>query len=141
MRFDASGSSGEPHVVAEINVTPLTDIFLVLLVIFMVTSTALVRQGESVDLPGASGGRPLEAGIEITATADGRIEVDGEPADMQTLAALLRARIGDQRQPPVIVRGDRAVSLERLVQILTAARTAGAARVAIATRPEGSEGS
>ncbi len=73
------GDGGGGDIVAEINVTPLTDIFLVLLIIFMVTSTALTQQGTKVNLPRAGAGGAEPSGVMITATADHRIELNGKP--------------------------------------------------------------
>lgn len=122
-------------IVAEINVTPLTDLFLVLLIIFMVTSTALVQQGTNVQLPRAASGESTSPGVVVTATADGRVEVDGTAVPWPELESHLRAALTRRGQSSVVLQGDRSVVLERAVQILTLARQAGAERVSIATVP------
>ncbi len=129
---DSGGGDGD--IVAEINVTPLTDIFLVLLIIFMVTSTALTQQGTKVNLPRAAAGGADPSGIVVTATADHRIELNGKPVAMDNLAAALQAALqsGDHS---VILQGDRNVVLEQAVQIMTIAKEAGAEKIAIATAP------
>jgi biopolymer transport protein ExbD len=130
-----SEEGGEGSIVAEINVTPLTDIFLVLLIIFMVTSTALTQQGTKVNLPraGAGGGDP--SGIMVTATADQRIEVNGKPVAMDGLRAALAEALQKTPEHNVILQGDRAVILEQAVQIMTVAKEAGAEKISIATAP------
>ncbi len=129
---DSGGGDGD--IVAEINVTPLTDIFLVLLIIFMVTSTALTQQGTKVNLPRAAAGGADPSGVIVTATADHRIELNGKPVAMDNLAAALQAAFqsGDHS---VILQGDRNVVLEQAVQIMTIAKEAGAEKIAIATAP------
>src|SRR6185295_3638953 len=77
--------SGDGDIVAEINVTPLTDICLVLLIIFMVTSTALTQQGTKVNLPRAGAGGAEPSGVMITATADHRIELNGKALALDDL--------------------------------------------------------
>lgn len=123
-------------IVAEINVTPLTDIFLVLLIIFMVTSTALVQQGTKVNLPRAGTGGSEIAGIVLTATADRRVEINGKAVSMQELPEVLKAALLASDDRSVVLQGDRAVVLEQAVQLLNLAKEAGAERVAIATAPE-----
>jgi biopolymer transport protein ExbD len=132
---DAEGDPAAAGIVAEINVTPLTDIFLVLLIIFMVTSTALTQQGTKVNLPraGAAGAEP--SGIIVTATADRRVELNGKPVPMDGLRAALEATFQKGLERNVILQGDRSVVLEQAVQIMTIAKEAGADKIAIATAP------
>lgn len=132
---DLDGERDEGDIVAEINVTPLTDIFLVLLIIFMVTSTALTQQGTKVNLPRAGAGGAEPSGVMVTATADHRVEVDGTAVAMDGLRAALQAALQKNPEHSVILRGDRDVVLEQAVQIMTIAKEAGAERIAIATAP------
>ena len=131
--FEGEAQSGD--IVAEINVTPLTDIFLVLLIIFMVTSTALTQQGTKVNLPRAAAGSSEPSGIVITATADHRIELNGKPVPMENLGAALAAAFTNGSEHSVILQGDRNVVLEQAVQIMTVAKEAGAEKISIATAP------
>ena len=127
--------SGDGDIVAEINVTPLTDIFLVLLIIFMVTSTALTQQGTKVNLPRAAAGGAEPSGLIVTVTADHRIELNGKPLPMESLRAALEATFQKGGERSVILQGDRNVVLEQAVQIMTVAKEAGAEKIAIATAP------
>ena len=130
---DPHGGAGD--IVAEINVTPLTDIFLVLLIIFMVTSTALTQQGTKVNLPRAGAGNAEPSGVIVTATADSRIELNGKPVVMEGLRDALQATFEKGSERNVILQGDRSVVLEQAVQIMTIAKEAGADKIAIATAP------
>ncbi len=132
-RTDVEGD--DAAIVAEINVTPLTDIFLVLLIIFMVTSTALTNQGSKVDLPRADTGAGEATGVVVTATAEGRLEVDGRSIKMDELGGALTTAFQHGTSRNVILRGDRTLVLEQAVQIMTAAKAAGAEKIAIATAP------
>jgi biopolymer transport protein TolR len=133
VRTDVEGD--DAAIVAEINVTPLTDIFLVLLIIFMVTSTALTNQGSKVDLPHADAAAGEATGVVVTATAEGRLEVDGRSLKIDELSGVLSAAFQRGTSRSVVLRGDRALVLEQAVQIMTAAKAAGADKIAIATAP------
>ena len=64
-------------IVAEINITPLTDIFLVLLIIFMVTTSVISSQGKNVDLPSSAVASQTPAGVTVTLTAEDEVAIDG----------------------------------------------------------------
>ena len=135
MSFNLADGEERDDLVAEINVTPLTDIFLVLLIIFMVTSTALTQQGPQVNLPKAKGAVAASAGIVITATADRQIAIDGKTVPREQLEDALRQALNAASERSVVLRGDREVILEDAVEIMTIAKSAGADRIAIATEP------
>jgi biopolymer transport protein ExbD len=135
-RLLTDGDDGDA-IVAEINVTPLTDIFLVLLIIFMVTSSAMMQQGSKVSLPSAESGNPETTGLTITATADHKIELNGVTVERSQLRDELAKALASREDKGVILRGDRTIILEDAVQLMGIAREAGAARLAIATAPPG----
>jgi biopolymer transport protein ExbD len=133
-----SRTGGEPtgdDVVAEINITPLTDVFLVLLIIFMVTSTALLQSGLNVNLPRSRAAATQADGVTITLAADGQVAVDDEPTDLTGLDQRLRAAFARGAGRAVTIRGDERVVLGRLVEIMDIARRSGAEKIGVATRP------
>ncbi|MCC6849573.1 MAG: biopolymer transporter ExbD [Deltaproteobacteria bacterium] len=132
-----SDGGDDEAIVAEINVTPLTDIFLVLLIIFMVTSTAMMQQGSKVSLPSSQSGSPETTGLTITATADHTIELNGVTIERARLRDELAKALAAREDKGVILRGDRTIILEDAVQLMAIAREAGADRLAIATAPPG----
>jgi biopolymer transport protein ExbD len=136
-RLLSDGDGDGEAIVAEINVTPLTDIFLVLLIIFMVTSSALMQQGSKVSLPSAESGSPETAGLTLTATADRTLELNGVVVERDALRDTLAKALAEREDKAVILRGDRTIILEDAVQLMTIAREAGADRLAIATTPAG----
>jgi len=136
-RLLSDGDDGGDAIVAEINVTPLTDIFLVLLIIFMVTSTAMMQQGSKVSLPSAQSGSPESAGLTLTATADHTLELNGVAVARDKLPDVLSKALAAREDKAVILRGDRTIILEDAVQLMTIAREAGAEKLAIATTPPG----
>jgi biopolymer transport protein ExbD len=121
-------------IMAEINITPLTDIFLVLLIIFMVTSVAMVQSGAEIDLPQVQETESEPRQIVITVTPQKEIFVNNNPATLETLESMLRPLIEAQKDIPVILEGDKAVLLGETVKILSMAQRAGATQIAIAAQ-------
>jgi biopolymer transport protein ExbD len=129
---DDEGGEG---IVAEINITPLTDIFLVLLIIFMVTTSVISNQGKEVDLPNSAVASTTPTGVSVTVTSDGGIEVDGKAVSKEALPEALKAALDKAREKIVILRGDKKVLLGQAVNILDVAQQAGAKGIALATKP------
>ncbi len=129
------GEADHDEVVAEINVTPLTDIFLVLLIIFMVTSTTLMQAGLNVNLPRSRTATSQAQGVTITASADGTLYVEDRPATLAELGGVLQAAFAKGHDRIVTIRGDEQVVLRTLVQIMDISRRAGAEKIGVATRP------
>lgn len=130
------GGDGEA-IVAEINITPLTDIFLVLLIIFMITSSAMIESGPQVDLPEAGVTSTETKGVTVTVDAAENIFVNGTATPRDQLAAGLREAVAQSDVKRVVLQGDKEVLLGDVVFILDEARSAGATEVAIAaTRRE-----
>jgi len=133
---------GEGGLFADINITPLTDIFLVLLIIFMVTTTAIAEAGAEkggfkVTLPKAGkGDAAAPRDLAVAILADGRIVVGGAVVE----EAELRRRLGaaHERNPDllVLVQADEGVLHGRVVSVMDLARQVGLTRIAIATRGE-----
>jgi biopolymer transport protein ExbD len=122
------------EVVAEINVTPLTDIFLVLLIIFMVTTTVIKEEGKNIDLPDAEvAEETTPEGVTVTMDADGRITVNEVVAEPDQIQKLLELALADAKDKIVILRGDQRVLLGEAVNILDLAQKAGAKGIAIST--------
>ena len=123
------------QIVAEINITPLTDVFLVLLIIFMVTTSVIHAQGKQVDLPEAAVADTTPSGVTVTVTERGEIQVEGDVVRPEQLAGILKQRLDGSREKLVILRGDRRVLLGTAVNILDVAQQAGARGIALATKP------
>lgn len=125
---------GHDEVVAEINITPLTDIFLVLLIIFMVTSTTLMQAGLNVNLPRSRTASSQAQGVTVTAAADGALYVNDRPTTLPDLGRALQAAFAAGRDRIVTIRGDEQIVLRMLVQIMDISRRAGAEKIGVATR-------
>jgi len=119
-------------IVSEINITPLTDIFLVLLIIFMVTSAAMVESGAKIALPQVdeTSNQPRE--ITVTVTPNDEIFVNSQPVSYDDIEQTLRSLVSAKPDLPVVLEGDKEVLFGNAVKILSLAQKAGAASVAIA---------
>jgi biopolymer transport protein ExbD len=128
------GSSG--GVFAEINITPLTDIFLVLLIIFMVTTSVTIESAAHVDLPKAE--QPAQTdkpkGIVVTYTEAHQVFVNEKNVAEQELEPTLRDALNKSEDKIVIFQGDPKVILGDMVRILDIAKKAGATAIAIAAQ-------
>jgi biopolymer transport protein ExbD len=132
MAFAKLPASGRSHILAEINITPLTDIFLVLLIIFMVTSVALVDTGAKVMLPEVDSTQSAPREITVTVTPLHEIYVNADQVSLDALEGTLKSLLATRPDVPVVLQGDREVLLGDAVKILSAAQRAGATQVAIA---------
>lgn len=132
MAFDA-GSRGS---MSQINVTPLVDVMLVLLVIFMVTAPIL-QQGVKVELPHADVGTLTgeENQIVISIVRAGEVFVDEDVVSGDELIPLLRSRAAEKQdsQPPIYIRADRRLSYGEVMRVMAEIHEAGFRRVGLVT--------
>jgi biopolymer transport protein ExbD len=135
---------GNEQVVAEINITPLTDVFLVLLIIFMVTSTALVesevasRAGMKVVLPKANAAGPVSqrhSDPVLTVTKGNELYLGSHKVDAGSLESEIRKALAEVGSETLLIRGDKSVLLGAAVDIMSTAKKAGASHIAILTAP------
>jgi biopolymer transport protein ExbD len=133
----ASAGPRRGAIIEGINVTPLVDIMLVLLVIFIVTAKLVVTPGVPIDLPAASQSEALQIVLAVNVPASGPLTVDGAPVDNAGLAARVRAVLARDRGARAVIQADRAVPHGRVMEVLDTIKAAGLARVAFgAVRPE-----
>jgi biopolymer transport protein ExbD len=133
----AGFSSHKPTApITGINVTPLVDITLVLLIVFMVTAKLVVSRALPIDLPPAATGGELQTIFSVSLAKDGRITVDGAPAaDGDALLRLARsARVKDP-ELRALVQADGDVPHRRVIAALDVLRQAGIDRVAFGVMP------
>ena len=134
MAFDQSSSSDSS--ISQINVTPLVDVMLVLLVIFMVTAPIL-QQGVSVDVPKVAAG-PLtgeEEQLVVNVAKGGKLYLNDTALSASDLAAKLAAIAGARPDRQVYVRADRMVPYGEVMAVIGSIRDAGLARVGLVTEP------
>jgi len=126
---------GAAGIVAEINVTPLTDVFLVLLIIFMVTTSVVQEEGKNIDLPSASESEETPSGVTVAVDDEGGLQVNDRVVAIDELGPALERALAGAEQKIVILRGDKNVLLGQAVDILDTAQRAGARGIALATKP------
>ena len=134
MAFD-QGSS-ESSAISQINVTPLVDVMLVLLIIFMVTAPIL-QQGVSIDLPKVAAG-PLtgeEEQLVVNVAKGGQIYLNDTAMTPEQLKEKLRAIVAARPDRQLYVRADQAVPYGQVMQVMGAVRDAGLVRVGLVTEP------
>ncbi|MBS0453391.1 MAG: biopolymer transporter ExbD [Proteobacteria bacterium] len=131
----ALGGGGQ-RPLSDINVTPLVDVMLVLLVIFIITAP-LMASSIRLDLPKTDAGQPLEAPrfVSIAIDAKGAIFLDDAPVDDAQLAAGLDKAAAASRDTEVQLRADESVPYGRVVQVMGAANKAGLSRIGFVTQP------
>jgi len=129
-----TGEDESAGIVAEINVTPLTDVFLVLLIIFMVTTTVIQDESKNIDLPEASVSEETPGGVTVAVDDSGVLMVNDRRISEDELPAALEAALEQSEQKIVILRGDKGVLLGQAVGILALAQQLGAKGIALATQ-------
>ena len=133
MAFDQESNDS----ISQINITPLVDVMLVLLIIFMVT-TPILQQGVSIDLPEVSAG-PLtskdEQQLVVTVTRDGRIQLNDSPLKVDELRQKLAAIMKLRPDRDVYLRADKNVPYGKVVEVMAAVRTAGVRKLGMVTEP------
>ena len=135
MGFSTSGGGKAP--VGEINVTPLVDVMLVLLIIFIIT-VPVMKHAVNIDLPRATN-TPQDAKpqtLRLAVDEQGSYYLDEAKVEDAALPGLLRAAAQRNPQPELHIRGDRAVRYERVAQAMAAAQQAGIKKIGFITEPQ-----
>ena len=122
------------EIMAEINMTPLIDVMLVLLIIFMVTSSIAVNSGLDIDLPDVktAGKGKAETAVIISLTAQNEILVQGKKTELSALKVAIAEALKKEGTGLVILEGDKTSKLGNAVNIIDLAKAAGAVKFAIA---------
>ena len=138
--YDSEDESGA--IFADINITPLTDIFLVLLIIFMVTSSIAVddfdkarASGVKVNLPKGATKEidTIAKSLVISVMADGKIMVQGEVRNAGDLQAMFKSAFVSDPMTQVIIEADEGVNHGSVVAVMNLAKESGLSKLAIAT--------
>lgn len=120
---------------SEINVTPLVDVMLVLLVIFMVTAPML-KMGIGVQLPQAeTRSAPAEEGITLTITSDRFIEIEGQPININLLQTRLEQQLFNKEDKIIFIQADERLNYGYVIEVMDIAKKAGVDRVGLITEP------
>jgi biopolymer transport protein ExbD len=133
----AGGASEDDEgLISGINVTPLVDVMLVLLVIFMVTAKIIVQQGMPMDLPKSASGEGMQTVFSVDLSVDGRARVDSKVvADDESILPLARTAHAGNKEIRAVIRADKKVEHGRVIHVLDLLRQAGIAKIAFAVTP------
>ena len=133
---DAS-AEGDADVMNEINMTPLVDVMLVLLIIFIIT-VPVMKHAVNVELPTATS-QPQNAKpetIQLSVDAQGAYFLNQNPVAADALPAVLQAEAAKDPQPELHIRGDKAARYEFVAQAMGAAQVAGLRKIGFITEPK-----
>ncbi len=122
---------------SEINMTPLVDVMLVLLIIFIIT-VPVITHSVKVDLPQASQ-QPTEVKpdvVTLTVQRDGSLMWNDETLTFENLELRLQAVAQQDKQPELLIQGDKAVEYEKVIQVMAAAQRAGVEKLGFMTEPQ-----
>lgn len=125
--------------IAEMNLVPLIDVALILVIIFMVLTPIIVQSQLTVKLPKAQTGTPSDSqstvNVEIART--GQLVVEGHPVAWENLERELTLRMAKSAQKTLLVQADRTVPVEKVVAVLDAAKKLGVGKLGIGVLPPG----
>lgn len=129
MAANLGGQDDEP--IAAINIVPLVDIILVVLIIFMVTAPLVLKPTIDVNLPkAASGDESPPTPLNIAITSNGAINLNGQAATLEQVTAYAAKMVAEKPDTAAILQADKTVTLEKLTEIIDVVKSAGVKKVA-----------
>jgi|SRR5664279_1377957 len=132
----AAASNDDDDVITGINVTPLVDVMLVLLIIFMVTARIIVSQGMPMDLPKAASGESIQTVFSVELTIDGKTVVDSvHVANDDAISGLAKHAKEKNKDLRAVIRADSKVEHGRVIHVLDLLNRAGVSKIAFAVAP------
>jgi len=131
-----SDSEDEGGLISGINVTPLVDVTLVLLIVFMVTAKIIVSQGMPMDLPKAASGEEVQNVFSVELTVDGKTRVDSlAVANDDAIPELARQAKAKNKDIRAVIRADKKVEHGRVIRVLDLLKQEGVSKIAFAVTP------
>ena len=137
MSFQSSDFDDDGDVMSEINMTPLVDVMLVLLIVFIIT-IPVMKHAVNVDLPRATN-QPEDVKpetVRLSVSADGKYYWNENKVTDEAMAAMLKEEGAKDPQPELHIRGDKDVRYERVAQAMAAAQQAGVRKIGFVTDPK-----
>ena len=131
----AGGASDDEELITAINVTPLVDIVLVLLIVLMVTSSYLVSRSISVELPKAATGEAQNPTLSISLTVDKELYLDGKKTDMDKLRSRIRKAYRTDPEVKAVISADGRIAYSEVVNIIDLLRQEHVTKFAINISP------
>jgi len=122
--------------IAEINMIPLIDVSLVLLIIFMVMTPFLVQQQVSVHLPkSVAGNESPDRPIIVLIQKQGDLSLNGHAVSISTLESELKPLLGPKRDRPVMIQADKDIALQNVVSVMDIAKKLQVSKLGISVEP------
>ncbi len=123
--------------IAEINIIPLVDVVLVLLIIFMATTAFVKESGLKMQLPTAKSTespskQPRE--LSIALTRDGKVFLNAKPSDLKAVDTAMRVAAKASQTTSVVIKGDQNIEYKRVIAVMDMAKQAGLPKVSLGTR-------
>jgi biopolymer transport protein ExbD len=118
---------------SEINIAPFTDVILVLLIIFMITTPALMQTGIKVNIPKTEVSDSEDStNIEVLISKEGYVYMDGKQVRDENVEGVMRELVGSNPGKSVVIRGDKTAKYDYVIQFMDKAKKAGATKFALA---------
>ena len=135
MNFQRTRGHDEP----EINLIPLIDVLLVIIIFLMLTTTYAKFSGLEINLPTADAGKQAEQPneVHVAVTANGQVLINKSPlvaADVRSISEALRRAAGDTKEPIIVINADAKATHQSVISIMQAAQTAGYPHISFATQ-------
>ncbi len=130
-----AASNDQDDIISGINVTPLVDVVLVLLIILMVTATAIVSKTIPMELPKASTGEETSRSLAISVDAQGALFLDAEPTDEEALRTTIRGAVEAGQDLRAVIAADGRLEHAKVVAIIDLLRQEKVTKFAINVRP------
>ena len=136
MAFHLQDDQEDGGIMSEINMTPMVDVMLVLLIIFIIT-LPVIQQAVKVELPKANSVRNeiKPESVQLSIDAHGQIFLNSTPIDLKTFDGYAEKAAQKEPQPEINLRADKSVKYEYVAQVLAASRRAGLTKLGFVTEP------
>jgi len=136
MNVSTTDQNGRKKTFNEINITPLTDIFLVLLIIMMVIAPSFQSVDNSIKIPEINSGLAIEVkNATVSITKDGAFFVNDEKTDISSLETKLSSLISNLEKKEIVVRADKSTKSSEIMKVMKAAQNAGFEKLVVAGEP------
>lgn len=132
-----AASDDDDEGITDINITPLVDIILVLLIVFMMTASYIVSPAIPINLPKAATGEETpQSALSIVLTREGDLYVNNKKATDEELKGMIRSEKAAGKEPEAVIGADAAMTHGRFVQIIDIVKAEGVTKLAINTQAE-----